>query len=150
MVEVKRVFIACLLIFTALISSADTASGRMGVGTKLPSAELFVALVSERTILEVGAVPMGLLGGALSLVADAKLLFGELAYLPLRPFVGAGLTISLVGQAIFFSPHALGGLEFRFVEIPLSLFGEVGVSLTFGPLGIGLVPGGQIGARFEF
>jgi hypothetical protein len=148
MVRVKKAFIVGLLMFV-VVSSADTASGQLGVGTKIPSAEVFVALVSEQAILEVGVIP-GFLGGAIALVADGKLLFGELADLPLWPFVGAGITISLTGQAIFFSPHALGGLEFRFTDIPLSLFGEVGVSLTFGALGIGLVPGGQIGARFDF
>jgi hypothetical protein len=146
----RRYLVGYLLIVIGMVALAGTASAQLGVGAKIPSAEIFVALVSDHTILEGGVSLLGLAGGAVSLVADAKLLLGQAAGLPLTPFIGAGLTISLVGQALFFSPHALAGVEYHLADTPFNLFGELGVSLTFGVLGIGLVPGGQIGVRLDF
>jgi len=158
MINVKKVLISSVVILSLLtvlggVAVAQPATevtySQLGVGGKLPSAEVFLALVSPDAILEGGISLLGLMGGTISLVGDVKLLLGPLQELPLIPFAGAGLTVSLAGQAIFFSPHGLLGLEFRPAGIPFNLSGEAGASLIFGHLGIGVALGGQIGLRLD-
>jgi len=158
MINVKRVLISSIVTLSLLTvlggaviaqPATEVTYSQLGVGGKLPSAEVFLALVSPDTILEGGISLLGLMGGTISLVGDVKLLLGPLQELPLIPFAGAGLTVSLAGQAIFFSPHLLAGLEFRAGGMPFNFFGEAGASLTFSPLGIGLALGGQIGLRLD-
>lgn len=75
---------------------------------------------------------------------------GTTSGVQLTPYVGAGASLVIVESVVIFSPHGLGGLEFRLGELPLIPFVELRVGMSFGEFGIGFGFAPQIGARFAF
>lgn len=138
------------IVFVALAGS--TATAQLGIGIKLPSTQVFIANhLSDGTLIEIGASIGALSNSIISIGVAGKLFFDPVEIgIMLKPFVGVGVVATVLNSAIFFSPFALAGTEYLLPDSHLSFFAEVGVGLTFGALGIGIAPGGQIGARFDF
>lgn len=147
----QKRLIGGVLVILMVAVLASTVSAQLGVGVKISGLlEPFIAYkMSERLMLEAGLPSVGLAGFFMVLAfnADVKLSFEpiEVAQVPLKPYLGAGIiTIQLpVVRAWLFRPYGLAGVEYRLQDTPFSFFGELS-------LGLDLVPGGAIGARFEF
>lgn len=148
----KKLLQLSLLLVLFLSIAGSTAYAQLGMGIKLPSTQVFISnKLSDGTLIEIGASISALSNSIISIGAAGKLYFDSVEIgIMLQPCVGVGVVATVLNSAIFFSPLALAGVEYRLPESQLSFFAEVGVALTFGTLGIGIAPGGQIGARFDF
>jgi len=128
------------------------AFAQMGAGLKIPAINVFVSsLISEKTRIEAGLSIQALLLSAIAVDVAGKRYFDPFEVgITLQPYVGADLAIALAAGAIFISPAVLAGVEYQIADTPFSIFLEAGLGVTFGGLGIGFAPGGQLGARFDF
>ncbi|HED04751.1 MAG TPA: hypothetical protein ENI60_08375 [Candidatus Fraserbacteria bacterium] len=134
---------------TVEVAPASNTSG-LGVGLKL-SGDLipFVMLrLSHQLALEVG-LPLSALGsGLLAMMLDIKF-FLPLESLPLKPFLGGGVTFAMggvgAGIGVLIVPSVIGGAEFQFPTFPLSLFVEAGLS-PGAPATLSVA----LGARYDF
>ncbi|OGF55844.1 MAG: hypothetical protein A2Z21_00585 [Candidatus Fraserbacteria bacterium RBG_16_55_9] len=150
----RTFLVASVLAIAVVAMMAGTTSAQLGAGIKLSQTlEAFVAYhAADNLMLEAG-LPLGGLGGfflVLAIDANAKLFFDpiEVAQVPLRPYLGAGITIASVFNVLVLSPHALAGVEYHLQDTSFSFFGELGAGVTLNPIGIFL--GATLGARYDF
>lgn len=150
----RTLLVAGVLAITAVAMVAGTASAQLGAGVKLSQTfEAFVAYHASDHLLFEAGLPLGGLGGfylILAIDANAKLLFApiEVAQVPLKPYLGAGITMASVFNVLVLSPHALAGVEYHLQDTAFSFFGELGAGVTLNPIGIFL--GATLGARYDF
>ncbi|MBI1730408.1 hypothetical protein HY229_05915 [Candidatus Acetothermia bacterium] len=141
-----------LLAFLVVGIFSGPAFAQMGVGLKIPAMEIFVSdRIAENTQVEAGVSISALLNSIIGLEVSGKKYFNPFDVgIQLQPYVGLELTIAMVSGAIFFSPAALVGAEYHVGDTSFHIFAEATLGVAFGSLGIGIVPGGQLGARYDF
>ena len=142
---------AALAILVVGIASG-TAFAQFGAGIKVPAMELFGSdRIAENTQVEAGVSIAALFNAVIALEVAGKRYFNPFDVgIQLQPYVGLELNIAMLAGAIYFSPAALVGAEYHLGESPFHIFAEVGLGVTFGSLGIGIAPGGQLGVRVDF
>ena len=152
-----RLLVASVLMFAVLLSGVNPAYGQLSAGVKVPPfllPEVFVAMpFGERMLLEAGIAPiLNPLSMMIVAEANAKLYLSplEAGAITLTPFLGAGVGVASVLDVLTISPHVLVGVEYALSEIPLTIFGELGASVTITSLGMGVGIGGSVGARYAF
>jgi hypothetical protein len=145
-------FVKGALLAFLVVGISGSAFAQMGAGLKIPAMELFVSdRIAENTQVEAGVSISALLNAVIGIEVSGKRYFNPFDVgIQLQPYAGLELNIAMLAGAIFFSPAALVGAEYHVGDTRFHIFAEVGLGITFGSLGIGIAPGGQLGARYDF